>query len=33
MSFISNLKKLACASKKDVLELETLRYVDTDFDF
>ena len=24
--FISNLKKLACASKRDVLELATLRY-------
>ena len=25
--FISNLKKPACASKRDVLELATLRYV------
>ena len=26
--FISNLKKLACASKRDVLELATLRYME-----
>ena len=25
--FISNLEKLACASKQDVLELATLRYI------
>ena len=25
--FISNLKKPACASKQDVLELATLRYI------
>ena len=27
ISFISNLKRPACASKRDVLELSTLRYV------
>ena len=27
MLFISNLKKAACASKRDVLELATLQYV------
>jgi hypothetical protein len=27
MPFITNLKKLACASKQDVLELVTLRYI------